>query len=150
MRARDLMRPVSTVRPDDPAGKLIEAFKDPEVRAVAVLSEVEELIGAFTDEDMLDALLPSYVLDDEALARVLEEEAGTRLRERLEGKRVKDVFDPEGGKRSRVGPGDTLIEVATAMSRSGDPAVLVVEGNRVIGVIPVDVLLPVLLGRGER
>lgn len=147
MKARDLMLPVREVRPEDPAAELVDAFRDPSVRAVAVVTDVGELVGAFSDEDMLGAVLPSYVVDDEALAGVLEEEAGTHLARRLEGKRVKDLLDASRPSHSVVGPDDTLIEAAATMVRSGDPAILVVEEGRVLGVLPVDVLLPALLGQ---
>jgi CBS domain-containing protein len=146
VKARDLMRPVKVIRPDDPATDLIRAFEDPALRAVAVVSAEGNLIGVISDEDLLYALLPSYVLDDEALARVLEEGAGATLRHRLEGKRVEQCVHTTRRQHALVEPDATLIEVAATMVRSGDPGVLVVEGRRVLGVITVDVLLPALLG----
>jgi CBS domain-containing protein len=146
VKARDLMQPVRVVNPDDPATELIRAFEDPALRAVAVVSGEGELIGVISDEDLLYALLPSYVLDDHALARVLEEGAGATLRHRLEGKRVKECVHTTRRQHAPVEPDATLVEVAAAMVRSGDPGVLVVEGNEVLGVITVDVLLPALLG----
>ena len=144
------MRPVRSVSPEDEAAALIAAFEDPELRAVAVVTEYGELLGAFTDEDLLAACLPLYVLEDEALARVLEEDAGEELRERLVGKRVKDLVDPAHKQRPTADPDDTLVEVAAAMIRSSDPAVLVVEDRVVVGVITVDALLPALLAARER
>jgi CBS domain-containing protein len=146
MRARDLMQPVITVGPDDSAAELLRAFEDPKVRAAAVVSADGRLVGLISEEDMLASCLPSYVLEDEALAKVLEEDLGSRLRRRLEGKRVSEVVNTQRRQHPPVKPEATLIEVATAMARSGDPAVLVAEGGRVLGVITVDVLLPALLG----
>jgi CBS domain-containing protein len=146
VRARDLMQPVITLRADDSAAGLLRAFEDPEVRAAAVVSAEGRLLGLVSEEDVLSSCLPSYVLEDQALARVLEEDVGSRLRERLEGKRVREVVNTERRQNPPVAPEATLIEVATALARSGDPAVLVVEGGRVLGVITVDVLLPALLG----
>lgn len=145
MKARELMKPALVVNPEDSAQELFRAFEDPDIRAVAVVTDVGELAGLISEEDMLNALLPAYVLDDEALARVLEEEAATKLRERLEGKGVKDVVDASARHHPTVDPEDTLVEVAATLARSGDPAVLVVEEDRVLGVITVDTLLPVLL-----
>jgi CBS domain-containing protein len=149
MKARDLMQPARVVVPDAAAEELFEAFADPDQRAVAVVGEDGRMVGLITEEDMLFALLPSYVLDDEALAGALEEAAGAALRRRLEHKRVQDCVNI--GRRSRipVDPDDTLVEVAAAMVRSGDPAVVVVEAGRVLGVITVDILLPALLGTGS-
>ncbi len=149
MRARDIMQPAREVRPDDPADELIRAFEDPELRAVAVVTDEGDLIGLITDEDLLYALLPSYVLEDEALAGVLEERAGSTLRERIEGKRVRDVVNTTRRQEAPVDADDTLVEVAVKLVRSGHPAVPVAERGRVLGVITVDVLLPALLGSGR-
>jgi CBS domain-containing protein len=140
------MQPVIMLRPDDSAAGLLRAFEDPEVRAAAVVSAEGQLLGLISEEDMLSSCLPSYVLEDEALAKVLEEDVGSRLRERLEGKRVSEFVNTQRRQNPPVEPDATLIEVATALARSGDPAVLVAEGGRVLGVITVDVLLPALLG----
>lgn len=145
MRAKDLMGPVRVVRPEDPAGELVRAFQDPDVRAVAVVTQVGEFVGAMSDEDMLSAILPSYLLDDAALAGVVEENAAAKLHRRLEGRRVKDLVEATRREHPLVSPEDTLIEVAVAMCRSSDPAVLVVAEGKVLGVIPVEVLLPALL-----
>jgi CBS-domain-containing membrane protein len=149
VRARDIMRPARVVRPDDPADELIQAFEDPDLRAVAVVTDEGDLVGLVTDEDLLYALLPSYVLEDEALAGVLEERAGSTLRERIEGKRVRDVVKTTRREDPPVDSDDTLVEVAVSLVRSGHPAVLVAERGRVLGVITVDVLLPALLGSGR-
>jgi CBS-domain-containing membrane protein len=143
------MQPARVVRPDDPATELVRAFEDPELRAVAVLTEEQELVGLVTDEDLLYALLPSYVLEDEALAGVLEERAGSTLRQRIEGKRVRDVVTTARRQERPVDVDDTLVEVALNLVRSDQPAVLVADEGRVLGVITVDALLPALLGSGR-
>jgi CBS-domain-containing membrane protein len=143
------MRPATTVRADAPAAELVSAFEDPDLRAVAVLGDEADVIGLVTDEDLLYALLPSYVIEDEALAGVLEERAGETLRQRMEGKLVRDVVHADRRRQPPVEPQSTLVEVALSLVRSGDPAVLVAEEGRVLGVITVDVLLPALLGSGR-
>lgn len=146
MKARDLMAEVPTVRPTDPADVLIGLLRDPRTRVVAVVGDGEQL-GIVTEEDLLSALLPSYVLADEALAGVLEEAAGEECRQRLEGKRIRDVVDLRRRDRPVVAPDDTLIEVGAAMARSNDPGVLVVERGTVLGAITVGRLLEALLSR---
>jgi CBS domain-containing protein len=145
MKARDLMKAARVVGPGDSCRTLIGAFADPEVRGVAVVTDVGELVGLITDQDMLAALLPSYVVDDEALARVLEEDAGARLSARLADRQTRDLIDETSREEAVVAPDDTLIEVADTMVRSRGPAVLVVEGKRVLGVITADVLLKAVL-----
>jgi CBS domain-containing protein len=147
MKARDLMEEVPRVRPDDPAEVLVDLIGDPGSRVVAVVRDGGEVVGVVTEEDLLSALLPSYVLADRSLARVLEERAGEESRERLERKRVRDVVDVGRRERPTVVPDDTLIEVASALARSNDPGVLVTEGGKVLGVITVGRLLDALLRR---
>lgn len=147
LRARDVMRPTTVVRSDGSAAELLAAFEDPEVRAAAVVTADGRLLGLVTEEDMLYALLPSYVLEGGALDKVLEEGFGERLRVRLEGRQVREVVDARRRRHPPVDPDATLVEVAAALVRSGDAAVLVVEGGGVVGVITVDLLLPALLGR---
>lgn len=90
---------------------------------------------------------PPYVLEDPLLARVLEEDAARQLRRRVEGKRVKNLVHAHRRWHPPVSPHDTLVEVGSAMVQAGDPAVLVVEDDLVVGVITVDDVLPALLGR---
>jgi CBS domain-containing protein len=139
------MKAARVVSPGDSCRTLIEAFADPEVRGVAVVTDLGELVGLVTDQDMLAALLPSYVVDDEALARVLEEDEETRLSIRLARKQTRDLIDETTREEAVVAPDDTLIRVADTMVRSKGPAVLVVEGRKVVGVITADVLLKALL-----
>lgn len=144
MRARDLMSPVPELRPDDHADALVRAFDDPNVRVVAVTTSVGELVGVVTDGDLLDALLPSYILAAERLAGVLDEKTADTLRERLANKRVRDLVEMSRGAHPRVSPDDTLVETAAALARSRDRAVLVMDAGRVMGAVNVDRLLQVL------
>jgi CBS-domain-containing membrane protein len=146
VKASDVMRPAAVLHPDDPAEELVRAFARPSLRAVAIVSLEGELIGLITDEDLLYALLPPYVLDDHVLARVLERDPASELRRRLEGKLVKNVINIRRRHQVAVGPDDSLVEVTSAMVRAADPAVLVVEDDVLAGVITVDDLVPALLG----
>jgi CBS domain-containing protein len=150
VRASDVMRPAIVVHPDDPARQLVDALRDEEVRAVAVVSEHHELLGMVTDEDLLYCLLPPYVLDDEELIGLLEGDADAELRRRLQGKRVKNVVNVRRRRAPPVAPDDSLVEVTRAMVRAGEPSLLVLDGDEVVGVITVDHVLPALLGRSPR
>ncbi len=151
LRASDVMRPVAVLQADDSAEDLVRAFARPTLRAVAVVSTEEKLVGLITDQDLLRALLPPYVRDDPVLARVMEEEAAWDLCRRLEGRFVKNVLNMEGVNQTPpVRPNDALIEAISIMARTGGPAVLVVEDDFVLGVITVDDVLPTLLSRHLR
>jgi CBS domain-containing protein len=139
------MRRATVLRPDDPTEDLFKEFEQPSLRAVALVSAKEEPIGLVTDADLLFALLPPYVVEDPTLARVLEADVAGELRRRVGNKRVKNLFNIRRRRQFPVSPDTTLIEVTSAMIRAGDPAVLVVENDLVVGVIAVDDLLPALL-----
>jgi CBS domain-containing protein len=144
MKASDVMRPATVFHPDDPAEDLVRAFSRPRLRAVAVASP-EDPIGLVTDEDLLYALLPPYVLNDHILARVFKRDVASELRRRLKDRRVRDVVNIRRRQQVAVGPDAALLEVSDAMVQTGDPAVLVVEEDVVAGLITVDDLLPALL-----
>ncbi|HEX2032124.1 MAG TPA: CBS domain-containing protein [Actinomycetota bacterium] len=150
MRASDVMREVVAVGPSDPAEALIEALRRPEVRAVTVVSAEGEVLGLVTDEDLLYALLPPYVVEDESVAAALERDCAGELRRRLRGRRVQEVLNFRRRAYEPVGPRDSLVQVAASIVRAGDPAVLVVEGDRILGVVTVDALLPALVGEASR
>lgn len=146
MKASDVMRPATVLRPDDPAEDLVRAFRRPRLRAVAVASPEGGPVALVTDEDLLYALVPPYVLNDHVLARVLKRDVTSELRRRLKGRSVRDVVNIRRREQVWVGPDATLVEVTDAMVQTGDPAVLVVEEDVVDGLITVDDLLPALLG----
>lgn len=145
MKARDIMGSVPKVGTDEPISKLLAAFERPEVRTVAVVTEFGELVGVINDQDLLGALLPSYVLDDESLAGVLDEAAAGTLHERLRAKRCGDLFDESKRHEAIVGLDDTLLEVAAALAKTKVPAVVVVDKGQVLGAITIDQLLGALL-----
>jgi CBS-domain-containing membrane protein len=140
------MKPATVLHPDDPAEDLVRAFTRPSLRVVAMVSPEGRLLGLVTDEDLLYALFPPYVLDDPVLARLLERDAASELLRRLRGKRVKNVINVRRPHQLPVGADDTLVEVTSAIVRAGDPAVPVVENDMLAGVISLDDLLPALLG----
>jgi CBS domain-containing protein len=144
------MSPVPTVGPEDVADVLVRAFDDPNVRVVAVVTAVGEPVGIVTDGDLLDALLPSYVLETKGLAAVLDEASAATLSGRLASRRVRDVMETNRTAHPSVSPDDTLVEIAAALVRSRDRAVAVVEKGRVLGAVNVEQLLHALIHPKDR
>lgn len=79
MKARNLASPRDTVGRDDPASEAARILARHDVRAVLVVDSDGGFVDALSDSELLRALLPSYVEDDESLARVLEESASEVL-----------------------------------------------------------------------
>lgn len=135
------------VTPDHPAENLVGVFEQAGLPVVFVASADGGLVGMVTDHDLLQALLPPYVREDPVLARVLEHDAARVLRCRLEGQPATSLVDLRRQGHPAVGPDDTLVEVTSAIIQSGDPAVAVVAGGRLVGLVAAQDLLPALLGR---
>lgn len=147
MKARNLASPRDTVRLNDPASEAARILARHDVRAVLVVDPAGGFVDVLSDSELLRALLPSYVEDDEALARVLEEAASDVLFRRLEGRLVADLVPSERGADPVVNGDDTLVESASAMVRSRASMVGVVDDGRLVGGISIDDLLTHLLGR---
>jgi CBS domain-containing protein len=115
--------------------------------SAALVVDGDRFVGVVTDENLLRALLPSYVGEADALARVLEEDSSEQLWQRLEGRTVRDLIVQNREEEPVVDGGATLVEVASVMVRAEAPIVAVVEDGRLIGGITIDHLLTHLLSR---
>lgn len=141
MNAKELMRPVITARTDQILADIESAFEDPTLRAIAVVDEKGRLTGFLTDEDLVDAVIPAYVRDDEILAGVLAEMEAADMLARVEQQRLGDLLKMCEREHESVKPDDTLLEVLSAFAESQASAVLVVQEGKPVGVITVDHVL---------
>lgn len=146
MKALGLAGPQETLRADASAEEAALVLSRIQTNAALVV-DGDRFVGIVTDEDLLRALLPSYVEEADALARVLEEDSSEQLWQRLEGKTVRDLRAQGREEEPVVDGGATLVEVASVMVRAETPIVAVVEDGRVVGGITIDHLLTHLLSR---
>ena len=145
MKALGLAGPQETLRADASAQEAALVLSRIQTSAALVVDD-DTFVGVVTDEDLLRALLPSYVGEADALARVLEEGSSERLWQRLEGKTVRDLI-VNRAEEPVVDGEASLVEVASVMVRAEAPIVAVVEGDRLLGGITIDHLLTHLLSR---
>jgi Mg/Co/Ni transporter MgtE len=145
MKARNLASPRQTFRTDDPSSEAAQALSRHDVRAVLVVHPDGGFAGIISDSELLRALLPPYVEDNEAIARLLEEGASDLLYRRLEGRSVADLMPDDRDELPVVRGDDTLVEVASIMVRSHASLVGVLEEGRLIGGISIDDLVSHLL-----
>ena len=145
MKALGLAGPQETLQADASAQDAALVLSRIQTSAALVV-DVDTFVGVVTDEDLLKALLPSYVGEADALARVLEEDSSDRLWQRLEGRTVRDLIQ-DREEEAVVDGGATLVEVASVMVRAEAPIVAVVEDGRLVGGITIDHLLTHLLSR---
>jgi CBS domain-containing protein len=146
VKALGLAGPQETLQADAPAQEAALVLSRIQTSAALVVDD-DTFVGVVTDEDLLRALLPSYVGEADALARVLEEESSDRLWQRLEGRTVRDLIVQGRDEQPVVDGGATLVEVASVMVRAEAPIVAVVEDGHLIGGITIDHLLTHLLSR---
>jgi CBS domain-containing protein len=146
VKALGLAGPQETLRADASAQEAALVLSRIQTSAALVV-DGERFVGIVTDENLLRALLPSYVEEADALARVLEEDSSKQLWQRLEGRTVRDLIVRGREAEPVVDGGATLVEVASVMVRAETPIVAVVEDGRLIGGITIDHLLTHLLSR---
>jgi CBS domain-containing protein len=145
MRARNLASPRETLRIDAPASLAAQVLSRHDIRAVLVVDSAGAFRGVISDSELLRALLPSFVSENEVLARVIEEGASEELFRRIEGRTVGDLMPAERGRPPVVEGDDTLVEVASTMVRAGASLVGVLDDGRLIGGISIDDLISHLL-----
>lgn len=92
-------------------------------------------------------LVPAYVQDDPALARVLNESMADHIADTLNGKTVGTLLPRETPELAVVNPDDTIVEVAAIMARLHCPLAVVMDGDRLTGVITASRLLEAVLTR---
>ncbi|MEV8609573.1 CBS domain-containing protein [Amycolatopsis sp. NPDC051373] len=90
-------------------------------------------------------LVPSYVVDDPSLAGVLNESMADRVADKLGGRTVRELLPAEPTELPRANADDTVVEVAAMMARLRCPLVAVMEGRTLLGVISASRLLELAL-----
>jgi CBS domain-containing protein len=146
MLARELARPVPTLRLDDPATEVGQLLATEAAGVVFLADPGGRLVGVVTDAGLLWYLLPPYLHQDPALAGVLGEAAADSLRDRLAGRTAGDLLVTAYRDVPEIGGDANLIEVAALLVRTRAPVAAVREAGRLLGGITTSALLTHLLG----
>ena len=135
--------PVVTVDSDalDAARTLAEHL----LPGIVVVDENGRPYAVLPASQVVRFIVPRYVQDDPSLAGVLSESMADKAADRLRGKKVRDVLPDHLIDIPAVDAGDTLIEVAAAMSRLRSPLIAVTKNGRLCGVITAARLLAAAL-----
>lgn len=145
MKARNLASPHMVLQREASATEAAAVLSRHDIRAVLVVDGAGEFVGVLSDSELLHALLPPVVYENEVLARVFEEGASDVLYRRLQGRTVGDLMPEERDAAPIVGGDDTLVEVAAVMVRARASLVGVLDDERLVGGISIDDLLSHLL-----
>ncbi|MFI5615228.1 CBS domain-containing protein [Amycolatopsis sp. NPDC051903] len=90
-------------------------------------------------------LVPRYVVDDPSLAGVLNESMADRVADKLGGRTVRELLPAEPTELPRANADDTVVEVAAMMARLRCPLVAVMDGRKLLGVVSASRLLELAL-----
>lgn len=142
LKARSIMEThVVSVSPEDPLSSVHRLFFEEDINGAPVVDEQERVVGVISSKDLLRAAADEHdsARGDPGYFRELLEFSGPdwenapegyldRLRERI----VEEYMTNE---IVSVGPDATIAEVARTMRTQGVHRVLVVEDNRLAGII---------------
>lgn len=126
------------------AARLMAVHRLPGLVVTDEHGKPHSVLGA---SQVVQFLVPSYVLDDPSLAGVIDEQFADRAADKLTGHRVRELLPRERTELAVANADDTIIEVAAVMASLRCPLVAVTDGDRVIGVITASRLLEFALAR---
>lgn len=148
MYAADLVEDFPVVHLGDDALVATRLLAEQGLPGLVVVDDDGGPLVVLPASQVLRFALPQYVEEDPSLARMYAEPEADRFCEALRGKTVRALMPsrqylPRHDRdRPLVQGSDTLIEVASTMSRQHSPVVAVVsDDGRVLGVITVHRLL---------
>ncbi len=154
MRAADLAEAFPVVRLEDDALAATRMLAEQGLPGLVVLDDAGGPLVVLPASQVLRFALPEYVEQDPSLAHMYGEREADRFCADLAGKAVRELMPSKEylPKRDRDRPvvrmDDTMLEVASTMTRQHSPVVAVVDDdNNVVGVITVHRLLGAALQR---
>lgn len=152
VKARDLAQQLPTVTVDTPALEAAHYVATQRLPGIAVLDTDGTPLEVLTASELLRAVIPGPIQDDPSLAGVMDEASADRLcTEGLSRRKVADLMRPRQHRieLASVKPDATVIECAATMARLRSPALVVLDGARLLGVVTAAHLLEVLLERSS-
>jgi len=148
MRAADLAEPFPVVHLDDEALPATRMLAREGLPGLVVVDDDGGPLVVLPASQVLRFALPEYLEEDPRLARMYPEDEADTFCNVLAGKTVRELMPSKqylprhDRDRPVVGVGDTLIEIASRMSRQHSPVVAVVDDEQeIVGVITVHRLL---------
>jgi CBS domain-containing protein len=148
MKARELVQQLPTVTLTSSAAQAASLIATGRLPGIAVLDTENRPVAVLTASEVLRAVVPGPVQDDPSLAGVLDEASADRLcAQGLANKRVAELISP-AEKRvqlASVKPDATAVECAAVMARLHSPLLVVLDNDRLLGVITATHLVEVVL-----
>jgi hypothetical protein len=145
MRARELVVEYPTVGLDTDALVAARLLADADLPGLIVVDATGRPMTILPGPQVLRFAIPAYVQDDPKLAAVVDEVSADGICQALAGTPVRDLLPSRTRELPVVDGGDTVLEIAAIIARTGVPLVAVVENHRLLGAITLDALLDRIL-----
>jgi predicted transcriptional regulator len=142
VRARDVLVPFPTVRPDTAVLEAARLLAAQDLPGLVVVDEADRPSTILPGTEVLRMAVPLYCQTDPALARVVDERAADIFVRQLGDRTVAQVLPGQRPELPVVDREATALEMAALMARSRSPLVAVVDDDgRFIGAVTLDALL---------
>jgi CBS domain-containing protein len=148
MKAGELVQQLPTVTLASPAARAASLIATERLPGIAVLDANNRPVAVLTASEVLRAVVPGPVRDDPSLAGVLDEASADRLcAQGLTDKLVADLISPaeQRVRLASVKPDATAVECAALLARLRSPLLVVLDKDRLVGVITAAHLVDVVL-----
>jgi CBS domain-containing protein len=147
VRARDLADEFPMVELDSGVLEAARTMAEAGRPGLVVLDDAGRPRTVLPGSQVLRFAIPRYVQDDPHLARVYGEQAADQVFDELRGKSVRELLpEPSDHQELPIVDADaTSLEVAAIMARMRSPLAVVMDRERILGVITVSRLLRALL-----
>lgn len=144
MKAQDLMTPdVITVLPDMPVVAVARLLSDRGISAVPVADAKRRVVGVVSESDLLRAVAGETQKDMGFLSTLFSDPHRLAAEyAKTHGRTAKDVMTTQ---LISVAPGASAMEIAQLMASKGIHRVLVMDGERLLGIVSRADLLRAIL-----
>lgn len=118
MRAADLQVVLPVVRRETTAVEAGRLIAEGGLVGLVIANEAGTPTAILSAVDVLQLMVPDYILDDPSLSSVFDEKGAGELWDRLDERTIGELLDDDGVTVRRmltIEPDDTLIEVAARM-----------------------------------
>jgi CBS domain-containing protein len=146
MRAVDLQVALPVVRRETTAVEAGRLIAEGGLVGLVIANDAGTPAAILSAVDVLQLMIPDYVLDDPSLAGVFDEEGARELWELLDKRTIAELIDDEGVAVRKIltaDPEDTLIEVAARMV---DARTQIARVKGAPDAAPMFVTLPSVMG----
>jgi CBS domain-containing protein len=146
MRATDIAEPYPLVGVDTSAMHAARLIGRDRLAGLIVTERDGKPKAVLPASEVVRFMVPDYVQEDPTLAGVLGEVSAERITERLKRATVADILPSKPIRLPVLKADDTVIELAALMARLHSPLCVVMDGDRILGVVTAAHLLELVCG----